>query len=284
MSGQDAFMKSLLLTLAVIPLWVVTTQAQPAVAPPPTPTPASQESSIKPKRPTVSRPAEFLGPGLLQIEYGYDGNFRAKDLRADQAAALTVSFAASDRFQFEFDLDTVASQTDQTLVRQTAVGDARLGIQTNILPDTTKHPSLAFAYFVKLPTGDAAKGLSTGRADHQILVLTSKKVRGTDIDFNVAFLINGRQDQTGFVTGGQFALGFSHDLKRGFGLQGELFGESKDSDQPQGLFTIGALTYKVNPQLSFDVGVRVGLNRDAPRIGFVAGATFGVVNLYRRNK
>ena len=95
-------MKSLLLTLvAIIPLSVVTTQAQQAVAPSPTPTPADQESSIKPKRPTVSRPAEFQGPGLLQIEYGYDGNFRSKDLRADQAAALTVSFAASKRFQFE---------------------------------------------------------------------------------------------------------------------------------------------------------------------------------------
>ncbi|MGH9930480.1 MAG: hypothetical protein ACREA9_14815 [Pyrinomonadaceae bacterium] len=154
-------MKRLLLTLAaIIPLWVVSAQAQQTSGPSPTPTPADQRSSLKPKRPKVSRPAEFQGPGLLQVEYGYDGNFRSKDLRADQATSLTISLAASQRFQFEFDLETVASQTDQTFVRRAALGDARFGVQTNILPDSAMHPSLAFDQYQLWRTLSARAGAS----------------------------------------------------------------------------------------------------------------------------
>ena len=34
---------------------------------------------IEPARPGVSNPAEFQRPGVLQLEYGYDGSFRARD-------------------------------------------------------------------------------------------------------------------------------------------------------------------------------------------------------------
>jgi len=38
---------------------------------------------VRRKHPSVSRTAEFQGPGILQLEYGYDGNFHSSDLRAD---------------------------------------------------------------------------------------------------------------------------------------------------------------------------------------------------------
>nr|MDQ5835647.1 hypothetical protein [Acidobacteriota bacterium] len=50
-----------------------------------TPTPQPDDSSvindepdfIVPARPTASNPAEFQRPGVLQLEYGFDGNWRA---------------------------------------------------------------------------------------------------------------------------------------------------------------------------------------------------------------
>ncbi|MEJ7708392.1 MAG: hypothetical protein WKF84_00655 [Pyrinomonadaceae bacterium] len=99
--------------------------------------------AVKSKRPTVSRPAEFQGAGLLQIEYGYDGNFRSRDLRRDEAGSLTISFAATNRLQLELDLDTVASQVDRPTGTRTD-GLRRCASRLSI-HDTPRHNTSSIA-------------------------------------------------------------------------------------------------------------------------------------------
>ena len=234
-----------------MPVGISCAQQEPPPQPDPRPADESVSSSdepkaIKPKRPRVAHPAEFQGPGVLQLEYGYDGNYRSRDLLADQAGSLTFTLSVLDQLQAEFDLDTIASQTDRSERRWSGIGDAYVGFQVTTLEDTKQHPSLAFAYFVKLPLASEVKGLGTGRVDHKIIGLMSRKVGATDIDFNAAMLVNGRERQNGWSTGSQFALGFSRDLKHGFGVQGELSRQSLDTDQPRGAFALGALNYQAN--------------------------------------
>jgi Putative MetA-pathway of phenol degradation len=265
--------------------------AQQGPPPQPDPKPADESVSasdepqaVKPKRPRVAHPAEFQGPGVLQLEYGFDGNYRSKDLLADQAASLTLSLSVLDRLEAEFDLDTLAMQTDRSGVRWRGIGDAYFGFQLTTLEDTRQHPSLAFAYFVKLPLASEAKGLGSGRVDHKIVGLMSRKVGATDIDFNAAMLVNGREHKNGWLTGSQFALGFSRDLKQGFGVQGELSHQNLDTDQPRGTFALGALNYKANWRIIFDAGMRVGFTADTPRFGVFAGLTIGIANFYRKHR
>jgi hypothetical protein len=241
-----------------------------------------EEDFIKPSRPGVASPAEIQKAGVLQIEFGYDGNFRAEEFRTQQTAQLALRFAAGSRLLLEADLDTVKSETDEMGMRETGVGDTRLGLQVVALKDTERHPALAFAYYVKLPSASKAKGLGTGRFDHKLLVLLSRKFGPLDMDLNGAYLIVGREDERGWVTGGQGALSFSGEFENGFGLQGELSGQTKDDVQPQGLFALGALTYKVNRRLIFDAGLRFGLNADAPRIGVFAGMTIGAADFRKQ--
>jgi hypothetical protein len=253
--------------------------------PPPSPTQASgqeEEEYIKPARPGVANPAEPHQAGVLQLEYGYDGIFRGEDFDKQQTAPLALRFAASDRVLFEFNLDTVKSETDLTGTRMTGIGDVRLGFQLTALKDTSQHPALAFGYLVKLPTASQQKGLGTGRVDHKIILLLSKKLGEVDMDINGAYLIVGREDEPGWVTGGQGAISFSGQFKNGFGLQGELSGQSKDDILPPGVYALGALTYRVNRRLILDGGMRFGLNPDAPRYGVFAGLTVGVANLYKK--
>lgn len=239
---------------------------------------------LKPRRPTVSRSAELIQPGFLQIEYGFNPYYRARDYRSQQAGTLSLLFAATEKIGLEFDFDTFSTQTDANFNRSVGVGDARLGAQFNLVEQSGKSPSFALAYFAKLPVASASKKLGTGRVDHQFIALLSKTVRGTDIDFNAALLVNGKQNSAGFVRGGQIALGFARDLPGGFGVQGEIYGETKDADEPQGLFALGALTYKLNSRATFDIGVKSGLTTNAPRFGFVAGITFGAGNIYKKRK
>jgi hypothetical protein len=245
--------------------------------------PSDESKAVKRKRSGVAHPAEFQSPGALQLEYGYDGNYRSKDLLADQSGSLTFSLSVLDKLQAELDLDTITSQTDRSERQRSGIGDAYIGFQITTLQDTKQHPSLAFAYFVKLPLASEVKGLGTGRVDHKIIGLMSRKVGATDIDFNAALLVNGRKLQNGWSTGSQFALGFSRVLRHGFGVQGELSRQDLETDQPRGAFALGALNYQATWRVIFDAGMRFGLTADSPHFGIFAGISIGIANLYRKH-
>ena len=239
---------------------------------------------VNSRRSSVSNPANFNTPGVFQIEYGYGGYYRGGNFLAQHAGTLVASFAATELIGFEFDLDTFSSQLDRSRNRATGIGDVGVGIQFDLTDETKTAPSFAVSYFAKLPTASVNKNLGTGRVDHALTALFSKKIGATDIDFNATYLINGKQNEKGFVTGGAFAFGVSRDLNKRFNLQGELYGESKDASEPQGLFAASILTYQLNPKTSFDVGLRFGLTPDSPRVGFSAGVTFGVKNFYKKRQ
>jgi hypothetical protein len=234
------------------------------------------------KRAKVSKPADFAGAGWLQFEYGYDGGFRVPDTDKDQTGPASVFFNATEDFQFQFDFDTFHSQTNNFHQRASGIGDAYVGAQFTGLPETQRRPALGFAYVGKFPTASVSKGLGTGRVDHKFTFLTSKKVRTTEIDLNASLLVNGKPGTHGRDSGYQLAFGFSHDLKRSLSLQGEIFGETLDTDQPRGLFAQGGLTYQPTTRASIDFGVRAGLNSAAPRLGLFAGVSYNLTNLYGR--
>lgn len=242
-----------------------------------------EEEFIKPSRPSLANPAEIQKTGVLQLEYGYDANFRAEEFRTQQSTSLALRFAASSRLLLELDLDTVRSETDDTRTRMTGLGDTRLGVQAVALEDAPNHPALAFAYFVKLPSARETKNLGTGRIDHKLIALISKKLgEKTDIDFNAAYLNVGREDSNRRASGGQAALSVARELNDRLSLEGELSGQSEEDVQPRGVFALGALAYRVNRRLIFDGGVRFGLNPEAPRFGMFVGVTISIADFYKR--
>jgi hypothetical protein len=255
---------------------------------PPLPLQGSQteeEEFIKPSRPGVANPAEIQKGGVLQVEYGYDANFRSRELHTDQSAPLALRFAATSRLLLELDLDTFKSETDEaTRMRETGIGDTQIGLQVVALKDTAAHPALAFAYYVKLPTASEAKGLGTGRYDHKLVFLLSKKVGQMDFDFNGAYLNFGRADGAGRESGGQAAFSLSREFENNFGVEGELSGQSLDEAQPRGVYALTAVTYKINRRLQLDGGLRFGLTSDAPRVGVFAGMTVGVADFFGKGK
>lgn len=286
--------ETLLIVLFITITTGVTVQGQQLVPPSPKSPPSStvnqsgsgqqqeeEEEFIKPSRPSLADPAEIQEAGVLQLEYGYDGNFRSDEFRSQQTGPLSLRFAATDRLLLQVSLDTFISEVSEAgEMRMTGVGDTRAGFQVIALKDTEKHPALAFAYFVKFPSASESKELGTGRFDHKVVGLVSKKVGQTDIDFNTALLVVGREGESGWETGGQAALSFAREFENNFGVQGEISGQSLDDVQPRGVFALGALTYKANRRLVFDAGMRFGLNPAAPRVGVFAGVTVGLANLY----
>jgi len=238
---------------------------------------------IVPSRPTVSNPAEFQKPGVLQLEAGYNANFHAPGVQVQQDVPLALRFAVNKRLLLEFDADSPSSQTVNGM-RTTGAGDTQLGIQVVLQHEKESRPGFAVAYYVKLPTADSAKGLGTGRVDHNFIALLSKKVGGTTMDFNAIWLVSGRTTDTGHASSGQGAFAVSRNLTSRTGIQGELSGFSRNDAQPGAVFALAAVTYQVNRRLVLDSGLRFGLTHDATPIGVFAGLTVGIADLYQHRK
>jgi hypothetical protein len=248
--------------------------------------PADDEPDfIVPARPTVSNPAEFQKPGVLQLEFGYNANFHAsEDYKYQQDAPLALRFAVSRRLLIELDTDSPYSRKDLNGERQTGVGDTQLGIQAVLQPENNSRPGIAFAYYIKLPTASSEKNLGTGRVDHNFIGLVSKKIGETTVDFNAIYLLAGRTSGTGFASSGQAALAASRNLTKRLGVQGEISGASRNDEQAGAMFGLGVVTYQVNRRLVFDTGLRFGLTSTAPRVGIVGGVTIGVADLYKKRR
>ena len=235
---------------------------------------------IVPARPTVSNPAEFQKPGVLQLEVGYNANFQAPGIHLQQDMPLALRFAVSRRLLLEFDGDSPSSQTDAG-VRTTGAGDSQLGIQVVLQHERESRPGFSLAYYIKLPTADSSRGLGTGRVDHNLIALLSKKVGGTTLDFNATFLFSGRTTEAGHAGSGQGALAASRNVTRRVEIQGELSGFSRSDAQSGAMLALGAVTYQFNQRLVLDSGLRFGLTHEAPRCGLFAGLTIGIADLYK---
>jgi hypothetical protein len=57
----------------------------------------------------------------------------------------------------------------------------------------------------------------------------------SDVDFNVAYLLVGKEDGPGWEHGGQAAVSVSRDFKNRFGLDAELSGQSLDDVQARNI-------------------------------------------------
>ncbi|MBZ5553412.1 MAG: transporter [Acidobacteriia bacterium] len=239
---------------------------------------------IVPARPTVSNPAEFQRPGVLQLEMGYNSNFHARGVRSELDTPMAIRFAASRRILLEFDSDNVISQVNSDGFRMTSVGDTQIGIQGVAGHESHSRPGIAFAYYLKLPTASSAKGLGTGRVDHNFIGFVSKKIGNTTLDFNAVYLLAGRQGRAGLASSGQAALAASYNVTRKFVLEAEFSGFSRNDIQSGAIFGLGVIAYQVNRRLVFDAGIRTGFTRGSPRVGALAGLTVGVADFFKRHR
>ena len=241
---------------------------------------------IVPARPTFSNPAEFQRPGVLQMEFGYNGNFRAPGVSAQQNTPLALRFAVSHRVLLEFDSDLVVAQTLTGEPMTSGAGDVQLGIQTVLQHEREARPGLAVSYYLKLPAASSSKGLGTGRVDHSFTALASKRLGEVTLDANAGYLLAGRATQAGHASSFFAALAASRNLPKYkcIGLQGELSGFSRNDVQAGAAFGMGVVTWQANSRLVFDWGVRVGLTHTAPKVGLVAGLAVGIADLYKWKK
>jgi hypothetical protein len=233
-----------------------------------------------PNRPTVANPADITQYGVLELEYGWDHGWPASGQRFTDAGGL-LKFGLLCDVELRWTTTNFLSQTD-SLGTQSGFGDNWFGPQVRLYKQTHRVPSIAVSYAVKIPSASAARGLGSGRVDHQVTLLFSKDVLGVHFDLNASEFFVGRAGATGFDPTSQFNIAFGHALYKNLQIQGEFYGNTRLNNITPGLISgLSALVWNITPRLEIDGGVDSGITSGAPRLRVFAGFTYAIANLYR---
>ena len=232
-----------------------------------------------PNRPTVANPADITQYGVLELEYGWDHGWPASGQRFTDAGGL-LKFGLLCDVELRWTSTSFLSQTD-SLGTQSGFGDNWFGPQIRVYKQTRRVPSIALSYAVKVPSASAARGLGSGRVDHEITLLISKDVLSMHFDLNASEFFVGRAGATGFDRASQFNVAFGHALYKNLQIQGEFYGNTRLNNVTSGLISgLSALVWNITPRLEIDGGVDSGITSGAPRLRIFAGFTYAIANLY----
>jgi len=234
-----------------------------------------------PNRPTVADPADITQYGVLEVEYGFDHAMGLQQERENSLVGL-YKFAATCNFEIRWDVETLLRQTTGG-VTQTGFGDNALGFEYRFHRQSKRIPSLSIGYSLKFPSASAAKGLGTGKYDHEIRFYASKDILGTHFDFNTAYIFLGRPAMGGTDQFTQMNLAFSHPIYKKLQFTGEFYGNMFfNHSTPAFADGLWALTYAIKPRLVVDAGIDHGLNSGSPfHRRYFVGVTYSIADIYK---
>jgi hypothetical protein len=233
-----------------------------------------------PNRPTVANPADITQYGVLELEYGFDHGWPSVGQSFTDAGGL-LKFGLLCNVELRWTTTSFLTQTDLSGT-QSGFGDFWIGPQLVIYKQTKRAPTIAAGYAVKVPSANSAKGLGSGRVDHQFTLLVSKDLLGFHFDFNASAFFVGRPGAAGFDHNAQFNLAIGHPLYKTLQVQVEFYGNTQLNSATPGFASgLFALVWSVTPRLEVDTGWDIGMTQFAPRRRIFAGFTYSIANLYR---
>ena len=111
------------------------------------------------------------------------------------------------------------------------VGDVIAGVKINLLSEERLNPfALAIRGFVKLPTGDAANGVSTGEPDGEIDLVISKVAGNVELSGFAGFAVRGDPDEVEISNSMRWGFGVGAPVRGPLQVFGELNGELYPAD------------------------------------------------------
>lgn len=237
--------------------------------------PAATEIVAVPNRPTIASTAEVVQPGVLELEYGFEGGDGHQNINGLMKFGLTKWLEVR--------------VANNPILRDSAVfgtGDSGAGFKLRMFSQNEKgRPTATLLYAVTIPS--ASHALGTQAYGHAIQILVSKDFGKHHFDWNEGIQLSGRPRPlpSGYDRGYFSALSWSHPLRGKWGFTAELAGTSKINDTTPGVMTIlFAPTYSVSPRLVLDAGGYVAAYGNLPRVTAFVGVTYSIGDFYHRTR
>ncbi len=236
--------------------------------------PATTEIVAVPNRPTIASTAEVVQPGVLELEYGFEGGDGHQNING------LVKFGLTKWLEIRV--------ANNPLQRDTAIfstGDSGAGFKLRLVPQKNNVPTITLLYAATFPT--ASHGLGANAYGHAVQLLVSKDFGKNHFDWNEGIQLSGRPYPfpKGYDRGYFSALSYSRTLKGKWGFTAELAGTSKINEaNPREMTILFAPTYNVSSRLVLDAGAYIAAYGSLPRVTGFFGVTYSIGDFYHRGK
>jgi hypothetical protein len=232
-----------------------------------------------PSRPTVSNSTETTQCGVVEVEYGFGREWPGAGGHED-ALSGGLRLGLTHNFDFHWSSDSFIKVVDAAGTRR-GYGDNWLGAKYRFFSQSRHLPSVGVFYMAKIPTASVSTGLGSGKIDHFLSGLFSKRVGPASVDFNVAELFAGRPGVAGFDHHTELALSAAFPATHRLGIIAEAYGDTfLNEETPAFAAAMVAVTYKVQRRLVLDAGLDFGVTSGSPRKQVFAGITYAIANVY----
>jgi hypothetical protein len=223
---------------------------------------AHEEVAATPQRPSFSTSTTTTHVGWLELEAGLSVDEHLFD------SPFVFKLGTSRDSELFVGLSPVMNVSNG--VSETGFGDIALGGRWRFKEGTTKSPSFAGQFSIKLPTADEDRGLGTGEVGYNALLIINHTFATYSLDFNVG--LSGRPG-SGTIDQVPIILTLSRGLNSKLSGFGELFIDpSFDSENSIFIGSFGG-SYYVSPRIVLDAALNVNISKAPFDVRFLFGFT-----------
>jgi len=216
-------------------------------------------------RPLDTEDTGTVEPGKAELELSLN---YAKNPDDNTWSTLgVVSFGVFPRFEARVELPVLLVEPEDEK-SQTGIGDTLVGFKYRLLDERAALPALLGSLTLRLPTGDADRGLGSEDVDVGLLGVISKSVGPLTFFGNLGYTFVTRDDDPNFWT---FNAALEYRATQSWSLVGEVVSAVSDGKGADTVVLRLGSGYAVTDRIKLDGAVGFGVTKESPDVILTVG-------------
>jgi hypothetical protein len=223
--------------------------------------------SVYAAHPLISDDPGTCGTGKFNIEM--NAEYANDNGDSETQIAATLSAGVRENIDLVVSVPYIFTSIDEgsEILREDGLSDITMEVKWRFY----EKDGLSFAIKpgIVVPTGEENKGLGDGKAAYSLHLLTSKEIDTVTLFLDLGYIKNRKElrDIWHYSLAAEYAV--SKPLTLVANIGGETNPDRESNVNP--LFLLGGMIYKINENLSFDFGLKTGLNKAEADYTVLAG-------------
>jgi hypothetical protein len=223
--------------------------------------------SVYAAHPLISDDPGTCGTGKFNIEM--NAEYANDNGDSETQIAATLSAGIRENIDLVASVPYLLTRTDEgaETLKEDGFSDITLELKWRFY----EKDGLSFAIKpgIILPTGEEDKGLGDGKAAYSLHLLTSKEIDPVTLYLDLGYIKNRKELRDIW----HYSLAAEYRVSEPLALVANIGGETNPDRESNvhPLFLLGGMIYKINENLSIDLGLKTGLNKAEADYTVLAG-------------
>jgi len=178
-------------------------------------------------------------PGTTEVNHTTISlNYFSTQIRGSEAQSapnITVTYGKTPKLELDLLMGLATARTSGT-DRQTGFGDTTIGARWRFTEESRRTPQVGLAYFLKIATASATRGLGTGKADHLLYLMSAKSYGKVYVFGQAGCCIPGAMGQKNNAV---YGLALTYQTTEKLTLGTQVYGNTSPADGVPGGFAYG---------------------------------------------